>query len=122
MTSQASKKLQSLREKLIEETVFLKNIESSKPLKVRHMLNAASSKQLKLLIKIIHHVVSGNIPLKGADFSLLTRARKISLLSREFEREKDVSALLKKSRGDILSVLYKVQSVIGVLLSPIVKK
>lgn len=116
------KKLLSLRKKLLGEQELLKNIANSSTSRVRHLLNASNSKQLHLLVKIIHHIVSGDIKLKTSDFALVTKAKKLSFLTREFEREKDLAILLKKDRGDILSVLYKIQSVIPILLRPIVTK
>ena len=112
-----------LRERLIEEKPFLTSIRNcATRLKVRHILNIANKKQLKLLIKITHHVVAGDIPLKTDDFKKLLKAKKLSFLKREFERDKEVKELLKCGREKQLSVLYKLQSVLPYILSPIVSE
>jgi hypothetical protein len=119
MADESTTKVYELRDKLLNHQEFFRNIYFGTKLKTRHHLNLASKKQLKLLVKVLHHIFAGDIPLKGQYFQKVKDAKKLSFCVREFEREKDVAVLLKKDRSEILAVLYKVQSVLKYLLSPL---
>ena len=112
-------KVLELRSKLLQHQEFFKKLYTSPKLKTRHYLNLASTKQLKLLINVLHHIFSGDIPLKREFFLKIKNAKKWSYCVHEFEREKDVKDLLNKDRADILAVLYKIQSVLKFLLNPL---
>jgi hypothetical protein len=109
----------TFRKELQQESQFLTELHTCSRLKARHCLNTASTKQLRLLIKLFHHIASGDIPLKRENFEKIVRAKKSTFLHREFEREKDVQTLLASSRAKILTTLYKLQSVICFLLTPL---
>jgi len=106
-----------LRAQLLAEKDFLSELQGSHGLRVRHFLNLASKKQLKVLIKVIHLIVSGKIPLQKAHFAKIIKSKKLKALKSTFEVEKDINAILSKSRADILKLLYRFQSVISFLLS-----
>jgi hypothetical protein len=114
-----SAKFETFRKELQQESKFLNDLHTCSRLKARHCLNTASKKQLKVLIQIFHHIADGEIPLKREIYEKIVRAKKSNYLHREFEREKDVKVLLQSSRADILSKLYRLQSVICFLLTPL---
>ena len=113
----SNQKVLDLREKLLQHQEFFKKLYFSSKLKTRQHLNVASTKQLKLLIKVLHHIFAGDIPLQGEFFQKIKDAKKLSFCVRTFEHEKDVEALLGKDRKDLLAVLYKIQSVLTFLMS-----
>jgi hypothetical protein len=116
-------KEKKLREQLLSELHFLEAIYScSTPLQVRHSINIATDKQLKLLIRVIHLVSSGSIPLKREEFNKIKKAKKLNFINNEFEREKDYKKLLRYSRKDLIHILYKIQAVIPYLISPLLSK
>jgi hypothetical protein len=116
---ESSNKVFQLRDQLLEHQQFFHNIYFASTHKTKQHLNLASKKQLILLVKVLHLIFSGEIPLKGEFFQKVKASKKLGFCVREFERKKDVNILLKKDRAEILSVLYKIKSVLKYLLSPL---
>jgi hypothetical protein len=107
---------------MIDKKTFLKEMCGLDTLKVRDLLNFATSKQLIPLIQIIHHVVSGKIPITKSNFQEIVRKKKLPYIRRHFESLENVKKLIENDRRTQLSILYKIQSVLPTLLSPLFKK
>jgi hypothetical protein len=109
-----------LRNQLLTEKHFFENLYTAHtPLQVRHVLNISSEKQLKLLVKVIHLVSAGEIPLKQKDFDKIKKSKKLNFVNNHFERERDYKKLLGYSRKELISILYKIQGVIPSIISPL---
>lgn len=113
----------ALGNKLQESKDFLKSIHDSdgKTTRLRAILQRASSKELNLLVTILFHVCNGDIQLKRSTYDRVTKSKKRPTICRHFERERDVAELKRKGRGDILDILFKIQSVLPALLTPLFK-
>jgi hypothetical protein len=110
----------TLRAQLLNEKHFFENLFTAHtPLQVRHVLNVSSEKQLQLLVKVIHLVSAGDIPLKQNEFDKIKKSKKLNFINNHFEREKDYKKVLDYSRRELITILYKIQSVIPSIVSPL---
>lgn len=65
-----------LRECMIKEKLFLKNLYLGNPLSNRRTLSFATPFQLNVLINIFYYIVIGEIPLKKNHFEKLVKSKK----------------------------------------------
>jgi hypothetical protein len=113
MSDEVGEEKIALRKWLLEEKSFLCDLSGSHRLRVRHILNLASTEQLKLLVHVLYHLTNGEMPLKKQHFEDIIRSKKLNILKQEFGTKKLIDSLLEKPRAVILERLYKVQSVIA---------
>jgi hypothetical protein len=107
-----------LKTDLSKERAFLEELHDSNKLQVRHLLNLASKKQLVILVKFIHLLTSGKVRFPKDVFEKVVKSKKLSFLKEEFHSAEKVQELLVGKRANILGRLYKIQSVISILLTP----
>ena len=69
-----------LREIFIKEKLFLKKLYLGNPLSNRTALSFATILQLNVLIRILYHIVRGNIPMKKCHFETLIKSKKRRVL------------------------------------------
>jgi hypothetical protein len=70
------------------------------------VLRKGTKEQRQLLIHVLHHVLSGQIPMRGKDFPLI--ARKMNFLNSHFQTEDAVRALLSSADSAQKEVLGQV--------------
>lgn len=83
-----------LREIFIKEKLFLKKLYLGNPLSNRTALSFATNLQLNVLIRILYHIVRGNIPMKKSHFETLIKSKKRRVLHdrlTNFKKLKEVS-------------------------------
>ena len=115
-------RLRTFRQKLDKEHDFFHYIfeHQEERGKLTHFLASSTINQLRLLL--IHCVTGGDIPVDHELYRKIVASKKRALLRREFEREKEVNELMTAGRGKILTVLKKLLSILGVLVSPLFVK
>lgn len=98
---------------LIQNKQFLHNL--FKQTNVVKILNHASDSELNLLLKVLHLINQGHIPLKQKHYEVVIRSKREKKLqlfeSRQFLREK-----LKGSREDKLRLLKQFSKLFSILL------
>ena len=75
------------RDELKEHTLFLYGLQSGTRKNNNERLNTASSFQCNVLIKTLHCIANGRIPLKKPQFERLKRSRKISIMNEVKSKE-----------------------------------
>lgn len=112
--------MKTLKAQMTKEKSFLRTIHNSKISEIKHQLNIASYKQLKLLYLIINCVVEGHIHISKQNFSELQKRRKLTYLKDNFGNKKQIQSILReKSREKLLTPLYKLCSILPILLHSI---
>lgn len=69
-----------LREWMIKEKLFLKNLFLGNPLSNQRTLSFATPFQLNVLINVLYNIVQGRIPMKKINYEKLTKSKKRRLL------------------------------------------
>ena len=106
-----------LRSYLIRDKAFLRELyESPNKLVINRILNVTSDIKLNTLIKFLHYLSNGEIPIKKKNFDLLQSEKKLKLIKRLVEKKSAVSKLLKAERETKLKFLKKLSSVYSPLL------
>ena len=95
---------------------FLKSLCSEPSRKVRRLLANATLPELNVLIKILHCVSRGRIPIDRKDYLEVIRKKKLPFLRQHFEGKESVRLLVRAPRCDKLDVLFKLLSVIPLAL------
>lgn len=93
---------------LVRDKVFLKRLFSGPNyLKNRDILNAAEDNELNTLIKYLHFVANGEIPITKKNFTELQKQKKINYIRFHVEKLSKALKLINASRKDKLSFLLK---------------
>ena len=108
-------KLASLRKKMLKHKMFLYCLYHETTKQSNARLTVATACQIKCLIKILHYISAGIIPLKKNNFAKLQSARKVATLNR-LSDYKEVKTLLKSSLPDQKKIVKKFGSVYPNLL------
>jgi heterodisulfide reductase subunit A-like polyferredoxin len=69
-------------------------------------LRNGSAKQRRLVVVLLHYVISGQIPLRREHFPLISK--KMTFLNGHFRKHEDMQRLLKSTDAEIKEVLGKV--------------
>lgn len=83
--------------------------------KAKKILNFSQESELQLLIKLIHLISSGEIPLYSSQFKKISSSKKVPVLHK-LSTKKHTYSLLKSSREAKLIYLYQLTSVFTPLL------
>jgi hypothetical protein len=78
-------------------------------------LNGASDSELKVLLRILHFVSLGHIPIPRVQYNLIGSKKKL-FLQNQFESARKVNALVKRNRESIIRTLSKLVPVLPPLL------
>lgn len=105
-----------LRRSMLLEKVFLSNIHHSSPLTVSTILAAATNLQINVLIRVLHFVASGQIPVDSKLIEKLSSSRKTGYLHKNFKGKNIVKNLLGSNREAKLAVLNKISKFMPSLL------
>ncbi len=109
----------SLRECMLADKDFLKQLYSSDSIKAKTILNFAKDSSLKTLVKVIHNVTTGKIELRSDIFDEIVKRKKLNYLISTFEAKGKVKSLLQGSRQELLLALYKLSTVYKYILHPL---
>ena len=77
-----------LRECMIKEKLFLKNLYLGNPLSNRRTLSFSTPLQLNILINIFYYIVIGEIPLKKNHFEKLGKSKKRRIMHNRLNTHK----------------------------------
>ena len=69
---------------------------ATKPRRLK-VLNTGSKKQREILIQLLHHAVTGEMPIKFSHFKIITKSGKREFLEKHFFHPEDVNTLLSAS-------------------------
>ena len=111
-----------LRRSMLLEKAFLSNIHQSSALTISNTLAAATNFQLNVLIKVLHFVASGQIPVCSNLIENLSLSRKTGYLHKNFRSRAIVRTLLSGNRQTKLVILSKINRYIPKLLERLVWK
>lgn len=95
---------------------FLKTFQGASASDVRKKLHSASDVEINILLKVLHSVTVGQIPIKSEDLAMLVKKRRVPTLRKYFEEKENYFALRHQSRREKVNVLFKLQTVIPILL------
>lgn len=97
-----------LRQILLNNKDFFHSlIQSKSKAEKKSLLLKSSVEQVDTLIKILFHIVQGEIPLKKANFAVLQKFQKLSTLHTNLNTEKKLNLLLSKNFKDKTIFLLK---------------
>ena len=106
-----------LKSYLIRDKTFLRELyESPNKLVCNRILNFTSDIKLNTLIKYLHFLSNGEIPIKKANFDLIQSQKKLNLIKKVVEKKSAASKLLKAEREAKLKFLKQLSSVYAPLL------
>ena len=89
---------------------------------VTNLIIGASTRQLKVVLRLLHFVCNGDIPLRGNIYQLLSKARKIGSLRRKVEKKKALSNSLKEDPGSQKTFLLDYVKYLSSLIEPLFTK
>jgi hypothetical protein len=121
MAKSSNDQLLRLREQMISEKDFLRNIYSCNSMQAREYLNFATLLQLNILLRILHQLCSGSIKLKATLFDEIIRHKKLKILQ-TVAKPYALKKMLASSRGEKLTYLYKITNVLNYILNPLFVK
>jgi hypothetical protein len=110
-----------MREALLNEKAFIKNLSSADTKTARALLHYASQEQLNLIFLIIHNVVNGQIPLKIHAHKKLVKSKREPKL-RKLKKKDDLEKMLLQTKEDKHKYLYQLCSVYPEILYSIVNE
>jgi hypothetical protein len=102
-----------LRHMLIQHKSFLNNL--FKQTNVINILNHASDSELNLLLKLLHLINLGQLPLKKSHHEVIVRSRREKKLE-QFESRRFLVEKLKSSREHKLKLLKQFAKLFSILL------
>ena len=83
------------------------------------LLSHASDAELRVLLKVLHAISNGKIPLERKIFQELKRKKLVVFLNRHFRTFEDTQKLLGGSRSEQLHALYRLLPGLKLILSPL---
>ena len=104
---------------LQRDKTFLKELfESDSVVKSKRILTFATDAELNTLMKYLHFVSNGEIPIKKNNFEALDK-KYLKLIKKNFEKKNSLHELLQNSRKIKLLVLIKVLPSFSNVLAPL---
>lgn len=105
-----------LREGMIKEKLFLKNLYLGNPLSNKTTLSFSTEFQLNVLIRILYNIVVGNIPLKKIHYERLIKSKKRRVLHERLSKFVRLKELIKSDREVKIKFLNNFLSLFSSLL------
>jgi hypothetical protein len=105
-----------LRSFLLRDKVFLKSLYTSDSIKCKRILNTASDAHLMTLIRLLHFLANGIIPIKRKNFEILQEKKKLHVIKTTLEAKKALKNILIAERSTKLNFLNKLADVYEPLL------
>lgn len=109
-----------VRKSMLLQKSYFHDLFSSNSLTCGTILASGSILNLNTLIKVLHFITIGEIPLSNQAIERLTKSRKAHFLHKKFKQKKLVRNLLNSNRQEKISVLVKVQKFLPDLLERLV--
>jgi len=101
---------------------FLKNLFKSDSIqKSRRLINFATDSEITTLMKYLHFISNGEIPIKKENFNALEK-RHLQLIKKKFVNKQSLFQALQLSRKDKLQILLKLIKIFPHLLSPLFRE
>ena len=108
---------ESLKNYLIRDKTFLRELyESQSKVSNNRILNFANDTKLDTLIKLLHFIANGEIPMKKQNFEVIQSHKKLSYIKRQVEKKSTVNKLLKAERAVKIKFLKQLSNVYSALL------
>lgn len=95
---------------------FLEKLYKNNPRRNSKIIEKADDKELKVLIKILHLICTGQISIRGQDFKTLQKSKRLNYFKLHFESIKSFLDLLKSNRQHKVNVLKKFSALYEQLL------
>jgi hypothetical protein len=105
-----------LREEMLVNYAFLKNLHDNNELQNRTTLASADHGALKILLEILHCITNGLIPLKRNRFVLLKKSNKLPLIRRTLQGTSDFESFLELPREKWITFLFQLLKLYPYLL------
>ena len=104
---------------LQRDKTFLKELfESDSIVKSKQILTFATDAELNTLIKYLHFVSNGEIPIKKNNFEAVAK-KYLNVIKKNFEKKNNLQQLLQNSRKIKLILLIKVLPSFSNVLAPL---
>ena len=108
---------ESLKNNLIKDKSFLRELyEGQSKVSNNRILNFATDTKLDTLIKLLHFIANGEIPMKKQNFEVIQSHKKLSYIKRQVEKKSAVIKLLKAERAVKMKFLKQLSNVYSALL------
>ena len=99
----------SLRDLMLRYKDFLARLYTAESASIaRKLIVNAESKQLCLLIQILHYISNGSIPMKSKNYNSVCKAKKHGFIFRAFRTLENTNKLLNESRENQCKSLTKI--------------
>ena len=109
-----------LKSSLIRDKGFLKELYEEPELnRKKKKLQTADDTELNTLIKFLHFLSNGEIPMKKQNFEAIKESKKLVLITKKVERKSSVANLLKSNRVLKLKFLLQLLRIYSFLLYPL---
>ena len=109
-----------LKSCLIRDKGFLKELyQEPEFAKIRKTLQTADDTELNTLIKYLHFLLNGEIPMKKINFQAIKESKKQALITKKVEKKSRVQDLLKSNRVTKLRFLVQLIKIYSFLLYPL---
>jgi hypothetical protein len=109
-----------LKSCLIRDKGFLKELYQEPEVgKIRKTLQTADDTELNTLIKYLHFLSNGEIPMKKINFQAIKESKKQALITKKVEKKSRVQDLLKSNRVTKLRFLTQLIKIYSFLLYPL---
>lgn len=105
----------TLRSLMLKHRLFFFSLYNETTVHTRQRLNVASNFQCNILLKVLHKIATGRIPLKKEQFSKLKMSRKVHILNAVKSTEQ-LSNKLKGKKEEKIDFLKKLSSLYPALL------
>ena len=106
---------------LKENKPFLKSIQSASTSQMTRLLSHSSTKELELLLYIIHLQAKGRLPMKRVDHSRIKRSKQMNKIISLKYNEEYLKLVDPVDRQKLMEFLVSVKSVLHVLMNPFFK-
>ena len=109
-----------LKSCLIRDKGFLKELYEEPDFnRKKKKLQTADDTELNTLIKFLHFLSNGDIPMKKQNIEAIKESKKLTLITKKVERKSSVANLLKNNRVFKLKFLLQLNKIYSFLLYPL---
>ena len=108
---------ETLRNYLLRDKAFLRELyEGQSKVSNNRILTFANDTKLDTLIKFLHFLANGEIPMKKSNFEVIQSHKKLAYIKRQVEKKSAVIKLLKAEREVKIKFLKQLSNVFSALL------
>ena len=99
-----------LRQLFLRHKLFLKNLYEGQSLTNINTIGFASDTALNVLVRLLHLIANGEIPMRSVDFDLLKKSKRLVFLRSKFESNAAFIQTFKLQREFKISILKQFSS------------